>query len=166
MCSLCVTRSGLHGPLWAGAETGALQELATCHPEREKVQTHLLRTERTLHKQWVQFRGRCDVFFFKHHFPCLSRPRFLFMCFYFFDIFLIFLFLSLSLILCCLLIVHLCFRDVTVFVPPLQLSALHHSAPVEHVNHMVAQPQYMRPVHHPLMIHTLNSHMSGKPADI
>lgn len=61
MCSLCVTRSGLHGPLWAGTETGALQELATCHSEREKVQTHLLRTERTLHKQWVQFRGRCDV---------------------------------------------------------------------------------------------------------
>eukprot|EP00064_Thunnus_orientalis_P007542 superscaffoldBa00000845_g7564 len=43
----------------------------------------------------------------------------------------------------------------------LEVSLLHHSAPVEHVNHMAAQPQYMRPVHHPLMIHTLNSHMSG-----
>lgn len=90
MCSLCVTRSGLHGPLWAGTETGALQELATCHSEREKVQTHLLRTERTLHKQWVQFRGRCDVssstilnsfssFVLLH---CLSNPCLLFMCFY------------------------------------------------------------------------------------
>lgn len=44
-----------------------------------------------------------------------------------------------------------------------QVSVLHHSAPVEHVNHMAVQPQYMRPVHHPLMIHTLNSHMPGKP---
>lgn len=90
MCSLCVSRSGLHGPLWAGTETGALQELATCHSEREKVQTHLLRTERTLHKQWVQFRGWCDVssstvfnsfssFVLLH---CLSSPCLLFMCFY------------------------------------------------------------------------------------
>lgn len=46
---------------------------------------------------------------------------------------------------------------------PLQVSILHHSAPVEHVNHMAAQPQYMRPVHHPFMIHTLNSHVSGEP---
>lgn len=76
MCSLCVTRSGLHGPLWAGAETGALQELATCHPEREKVQTHLLRTERTLHKQWVQFRGRCDVFFSSTIFLVYLVPAF------------------------------------------------------------------------------------------
>lgn len=43
----------------------------------------------------------------------------------------------------------------------LQVSLLHQSAPVEHVNHMAANPQYMRPVHHPLMIHTFNSHMSG-----
>ncbi|KAG7214605.1 hypothetical protein INR49_010497, partial [Caranx melampygus] len=43
----------------------------------------------------------------------------------------------------------------------LEVSVLHHSAPVEHVNHMAAQPQYMRPVHHPLMIHTFNSHVSG-----
>ncbi|XP_031136906.1 calsyntenin-2 [Sander lucioperca] len=43
----------------------------------------------------------------------------------------------------------------------LEVSVLHHSAPVEHVNHMAVEPQYMRPVHHPLMIHTLNTHMSG-----
>ncbi|KAA8587674.1 hypothetical protein FQN60_016536 [Etheostoma spectabile] len=42
----------------------------------------------------------------------------------------------------------------------LEVSVLHHSAPVEHVNHMAVQPQYMRPVHHPLMMHTLNTHMS------
>lgn len=84
----------------------------------------------------------------------------------FFVFLLIFPFLSLSFTPCRLLIVHQLFPDVTVFVPPLQVSVLHHSAPVEHVNHMAAQPQYMRPVHHPLMIHTLNSHMSGKPANI
>uniref|UniRef100_A0AAX7V597 Calsyntenin-2 n=1 Tax=Astatotilapia calliptera TaxID=8154 RepID=A0AAX7V597_ASTCA len=43
----------------------------------------------------------------------------------------------------------------------LEVSVLHHSAPVEHANHMAVQPQYMRPVHHPLMMHSLNSHMSG-----
>ncbi|CAG01982.1 unnamed protein product, partial [Tetraodon nigroviridis] len=43
----------------------------------------------------------------------------------------------------------------------MEVSVLHHSAPVDHVNHMAANPQYMRPVHHPLMIHTFNSHMSG-----
>ncbi|KAF6727649.1 Calsyntenin-2 [Oryzias melastigma] len=43
----------------------------------------------------------------------------------------------------------------------LQVTVPHHVAPVEHVNHMAVQPPYMRPVHHPLMIHTLNSHMSG-----
>ncbi|XP_016533484.1 calsyntenin-2-like [Poecilia formosa] len=43
----------------------------------------------------------------------------------------------------------------------LEISVLHHTAPMEHVNHMAAQSQYMRPVHHPLMIHTPNSHMSG-----
>lgn len=46
---------------------------------------------------------------------------------------------------------------------PLQVSVLHHSVSPEHANHMAAQPQYMRPVHHPFMIHTLNSHMSGEP---
>lgn len=46
---------------------------------------------------------------------------------------------------------------------PLQVSVLHHSASPEHANHMAAQPQYMRPVHHPFMIHTLNSHVSGEP---
>ncbi|KAI4810282.1 hypothetical protein KUCAC02_019121, partial [Chaenocephalus aceratus] len=43
----------------------------------------------------------------------------------------------------------------------LEVSVLHHSAPVEHVNHMAVQAPFMRPVHHPLMMHTLNSHMSG-----
>ncbi|XP_061878177.1 calsyntenin-2 isoform X1 [Entelurus aequoreus] len=43
----------------------------------------------------------------------------------------------------------------------LEVSVLHHLKPVEHVNHMAAQPQYLRPVHHPLMIHALNAHMSG-----
>uniref|UniRef100_A0A3P8VY70 Calsyntenin-2 n=1 Tax=Cynoglossus semilaevis TaxID=244447 RepID=A0A3P8VY70_CYNSE len=43
----------------------------------------------------------------------------------------------------------------------LEVSLLHHSAPVEHVNHLASQQQYIRPVHHPLMIHTLNSHMPG-----
>uniref|UniRef100_A0A3P9PGU2 Calsyntenin 2a n=1 Tax=Poecilia reticulata TaxID=8081 RepID=A0A3P9PGU2_POERE len=46
----------------------------------------------------------------------------------------------------------------------LEISVLHHTAPMEHVNHMAAQSQYMRPVHHPLMIHTPNSHMSAPPA--
>uniref|UniRef100_A0A3Q2EAA8 Calsyntenin-2 n=1 Tax=Cyprinodon variegatus TaxID=28743 RepID=A0A3Q2EAA8_CYPVA len=46
----------------------------------------------------------------------------------------------------------------------LEVSVLHHTAPMEHVNHMAAQAQYMRPVHHPLMIHSLNSHMSAPPA--
>uniref|UniRef100_A0A8C2KE21 Calsyntenin-2 n=1 Tax=Cyprinus carpio TaxID=7962 RepID=A0A8C2KE21_CYPCA len=33
----------------------------------------------------------------------------------------------------------------------------------EHVNHMAVQSQYMRPVHHPLVVHTVNSdHISGK----
>ncbi|XP_028833051.1 calsyntenin-2 isoform X1 [Denticeps clupeoides] len=46
----------------------------------------------------------------------------------------------------------------------LEVSVVHSSEAVEHVNHMVAQPQYMRPVHHPLMVHTLNSnHNSGTP---
>uniref|UniRef100_A0A3B3I3U3 Calsyntenin-2 n=1 Tax=Oryzias latipes TaxID=8090 RepID=A0A3B3I3U3_ORYLA len=43
----------------------------------------------------------------------------------------------------------------------LEVTLPHHAAPVEHVNHMAVQPPYMRPVHHPLMIHTLNSHTSG-----
>uniref|UniRef100_A0A6Q2ZDK4 Calsyntenin-2 n=1 Tax=Esox lucius TaxID=8010 RepID=A0A6Q2ZDK4_ESOLU len=45
----------------------------------------------------------------------------------------------------------------------LEVSILHNSPPVEHVNHMAVQSQYMRPVHHPLMVHTLNSHVSGTP---
>ncbi|KAM9459960.1 calsyntenin-2-like isoform 1-T1 [Salvelinus alpinus] len=45
----------------------------------------------------------------------------------------------------------------------LEISVLHNSAPVEHVNHMAVQSQYMRPVHHPLIVHTLNSHISGTP---
>uniref|UniRef100_A0A669CAT2 Calsyntenin-2 n=1 Tax=Oreochromis niloticus TaxID=8128 RepID=A0A669CAT2_ORENI len=43
----------------------------------------------------------------------------------------------------------------------LEVSVLHHSAPVEHANHMAVQSQYMRPIHHPLMMHSLNSHMSA-----
>uniref|UniRef100_A0A1A8SAS7 Calsyntenin-2 n=1 Tax=Nothobranchius rachovii TaxID=451742 RepID=A0A1A8SAS7_9TELE len=42
----------------------------------------------------------------------------------------------------------------------LEVSVLHRAAPMEHINHVAAPPQYMRPVHHPLMIHALNSHMS------
>ncbi|CAL1579882.1 unnamed protein product [Knipowitschia caucasica] len=44
----------------------------------------------------------------------------------------------------------------------LEMSLLHRSAaPVEHVNHMAAASQFMRPAHHPLMIHSLNTHMTG-----
>lgn len=43
----------------------------------------------------------------------------------------------------------------------LEMSLLHHSAPVEHPNHMAALSQFVRPVHHPLMIHSFNSHMTG-----
>lgn len=77
MFFLCVTRCGLHGALWAGTETGALQELATCHPEWEKVQTHLLWTQRTVHQQWVQFGGHFDVFSLSsslHVLHCLFSP--------------------------------------------------------------------------------------------
>uniref|UniRef100_A0A1A8E8V7 Calsyntenin-2 n=1 Tax=Nothobranchius kadleci TaxID=1051664 RepID=A0A1A8E8V7_NOTKA len=42
----------------------------------------------------------------------------------------------------------------------LEVSVLHRAAPMEHINHVAAPPQYMRPVHHPLMIHALNSHTS------
>uniref|UniRef100_A0A8B9H8Z4 Calsyntenin-2 n=1 Tax=Astyanax mexicanus TaxID=7994 RepID=A0A8B9H8Z4_ASTMX len=46
----------------------------------------------------------------------------------------------------------------------LEIGVLHSSEPVEHVNHMAAESQYMRPVHHPLMVHTINSdHISGTP---
>lgn len=51
------SRRGLHFPLRAGSEAGALQELATCEPEREKVPPHLLRAQRTLHQQRVQYGG-------------------------------------------------------------------------------------------------------------
>uniref|UniRef100_A0A3Q3KAR2 Calsyntenin-2 n=1 Tax=Monopterus albus TaxID=43700 RepID=A0A3Q3KAR2_MONAL len=37
----------------------------------------------------------------------------------------------------------------------LEVSVLHNSETVEHVNHMVASPQYMQAVHHPSMIHDL-----------
>uniref|UniRef100_A0A8C2IA32 Calsyntenin-2 n=1 Tax=Cyprinus carpio TaxID=7962 RepID=A0A8C2IA32_CYPCA len=41
---------------------------------------------------------------------------------------------------------------------------LHSSEAVEHVNHMAVQSQFMRPVHHPLVVHTVNSdHISGTP---
>lgn len=46
---------------------------------------------------------------------------------------------------------------------PNQVSLLHSSGAGEHVNHMVAPPQYMQVVHHPSMIHDLYpSHSSGK----
>uniref|UniRef100_A0A8C2IA44 Calsyntenin-2 n=1 Tax=Cyprinus carpio TaxID=7962 RepID=A0A8C2IA44_CYPCA len=41
---------------------------------------------------------------------------------------------------------------------------LHTGHAVEHVNHMAVQSQFMRPVHHPLVVHTVNSdHISGTP---
>uniref|UniRef100_A0A672KBS4 Calsyntenin-2 n=1 Tax=Sinocyclocheilus grahami TaxID=75366 RepID=A0A672KBS4_SINGR len=41
---------------------------------------------------------------------------------------------------------------------------LHTGNAEEHVNHMAVQSQYMRPVHHPLVVHTVNSdHISGTP---
>lgn len=44
-----------------------------------------------------------------------------------------------------------------------QVGVVHSSVVVEHVNHMAAQPQYMRPVHHPIMVHTVSSnHISGE----
>lgn len=46
---------------------------------------------------------------------------------------------------------------------PNQVSVLHSSEAGEHVNHMVAPPQYMQVVHHPSVIHDLYpSHSSGK----
>ncbi|CDQ98936.1 unnamed protein product [Oncorhynchus mykiss] len=45
----------------------------------------------------------------------------------------------------------------------LEVSLVHNAAPVEHVNHMAVQSQYMRSVHHPLMVHSVNSHISGTP---
>ncbi|RVE64384.1 hypothetical protein OJAV_G00125320 [Oryzias javanicus] len=47
----------------------------------------------------------------------------------------------------------------------LEVSVLHRSATMEHVNHMVAPPQYMQVVHHPSMISDLYpSHASGVPS--
>ncbi|KAI4886889.1 hypothetical protein NFI96_010502 [Prochilodus magdalenae] len=44
------------------------------------------------------------------------------------------------------------------------IAVVHSSEAVEHVNHMAVQSQYMRPVHHPLVVHTVNSdHISGTP---
>ncbi|KAJ8274597.1 hypothetical protein COCON_G00092220 [Conger conger] len=46
----------------------------------------------------------------------------------------------------------------------MEVSVLHLSEAAEHVNHMAAQSQYMRAVHHPVMVHSLNSaHASGTP---
>ncbi|XP_064848484.1 calsyntenin-2-like [Oncorhynchus masou masou] len=45
----------------------------------------------------------------------------------------------------------------------LEVSLVHNAVPVEHVNHMAVQSQYMRSVHHPLMVHSVNSHISGTP---
>uniref|UniRef100_A0A8C7X8Y4 Calsyntenin 2 n=1 Tax=Oryzias sinensis TaxID=183150 RepID=A0A8C7X8Y4_9TELE len=47
----------------------------------------------------------------------------------------------------------------------LEVSVLHRSANMEHVNHMVAPPQYMQVVHHPSMISdSYPSHASGVPS--
>uniref|UniRef100_A0A8C4NTI3 Calsyntenin-2 n=1 Tax=Dicentrarchus labrax TaxID=13489 RepID=A0A8C4NTI3_DICLA len=47
----------------------------------------------------------------------------------------------------------------------LEVSVLHSSESGEHVNHMVAPPQYMQVVHHPSMIHDLYpNHSSGVPS--
>ncbi|KAG9343152.1 hypothetical protein JZ751_014125 [Albula glossodonta] len=44
------------------------------------------------------------------------------------------------------------------------VSVLHRSQAVEHVNHMAVQSQYMRAIHHPVVVHSLNSvHGSGTP---
>ncbi|KAG5847540.1 hypothetical protein ANANG_G00127160 [Anguilla anguilla] len=46
----------------------------------------------------------------------------------------------------------------------MEVSVLHRSEAVDHVNHMAAQSQYMRAVHHPVMVHSLNSaHSTGTP---
>ncbi|KAI7810223.1 putative calsyntenin-2 [Triplophysa rosa] len=46
----------------------------------------------------------------------------------------------------------------------LEIGIAHNSEAVEHVNHMAVQSQFMRPVHHPLVVHTVNSdHISGTP---
>ncbi|TRY95494.1 hypothetical protein DNTS_026152, partial [Danionella cerebrum] len=46
----------------------------------------------------------------------------------------------------------------------LEIGLVHSSEAVEHVNHMAVQSQYMRPVHHPLVVHTIDSdHISGTP---
>uniref|UniRef100_A0A672KFT8 Cadherin domain-containing protein n=1 Tax=Sinocyclocheilus grahami TaxID=75366 RepID=A0A672KFT8_SINGR len=45
-----------------------------------------------------------------------------------------------------------------------EIAIVHSSEAEEHVNHMAVQSQYMRPVHHPLVVHTVNSdHISGTP---
>ncbi|KTF79613.1 hypothetical protein cypCar_00022553 [Cyprinus carpio] len=45
-----------------------------------------------------------------------------------------------------------------------EIGIVHSSEAVEHVNHMAVQSQFMRPVHHPLVVHTVNSdHISGTP---
>uniref|UniRef100_A0A671QFT8 Calsyntenin-2-like n=1 Tax=Sinocyclocheilus anshuiensis TaxID=1608454 RepID=A0A671QFT8_9TELE len=45
-----------------------------------------------------------------------------------------------------------------------EIGIVRSSEAVEHVNHMAVQSQFMRPVHHPLVVHTVNSdHISGTP---
>ncbi|XP_056097120.1 calsyntenin-2 [Rhinichthys klamathensis goyatoka] len=45
-----------------------------------------------------------------------------------------------------------------------EIGVVHSSESVEHPNHMAVQSQYMRPVHHPLVVHTADSdHISGTP---
>ncbi|CAB1348129.1 unnamed protein product, partial [Coregonus sp. 'balchen'] len=47
----------------------------------------------------------------------------------------------------------------------LEISVLHKSEAGEHVNHMVAPPQYMQVVHHPAMVHSLYpTRSSGVPS--
>ncbi|XP_053351585.1 calsyntenin-2 [Clarias gariepinus] len=46
----------------------------------------------------------------------------------------------------------------------LELRIIHSIESVEHVNHMAAQSQYMRPVHEPLVIHTNSKYMSETSA--
>ncbi|XP_035391897.1 calsyntenin-2 [Electrophorus electricus] len=46
----------------------------------------------------------------------------------------------------------------------LEVGIVHSSEAVEHANHAAAQAQFMRPVHHPLVVHAVDSgHISGTP---
>lgn len=56
-----------------------------------------------------------------------------------------------------------CLSELFSVCPASQIGIVHSSEAVAHVNHMAVQSQYMRPVHHPLVVHTVNSdHISGK----